>query len=93
MEVPMESGVQLDLGKGPSKVGPMSQPRRYHRSHVTHTGSYLRSMALSEPTLIWAAKVDLYPHIGGTVSYQARYIGICMGTRQLNSGSRRIFEK
>ena len=61
-------------GRGPSKVGLMSQPRGYHQSHVIHTGSYSCSMALSEPTLIWVAKVNLYPHVGGTGSYQARKV-------------------
>ena len=37
----MEKGVQLRLGEGPLR-DPMSQHRRYHRSHVTHAGSYLR---------------------------------------------------
>ena len=39
--VPMESGVQLALRGGPSR-GPISQPRGYHRSRVTHAGSYMR---------------------------------------------------
>ena len=39
--VPMEKGVQLGLGEGPSR-GPISQPHGYHQSRVTHTGSYLR---------------------------------------------------
>ena len=43
--VPIERGVQLGLGKGPIKSGsPMSQPRGYHRSRVTHTGSYLANV-------------------------------------------------
>ena len=45
VEFPMESGVQLGLGEGPiKKVGPMSQPRGYHQSHVTHAGSYMHTM-------------------------------------------------
>ena len=39
--LPMEKGVQLGLGAGPSR-GPMSQPRRYHRYHVIYAGAYLR---------------------------------------------------
>ena len=29
---------------GPSKVGPMFQPREYHRSRVTHAGSYFHTV-------------------------------------------------
>ena len=36
---------------------------------VTHAGSYL--CALSEPTLLWAAKGVLYLHVGGTVTHRA----------------------
>ena len=43
-EVPMFKGVQPGLGEGPIKVGPMSQPRGYHRSCVIHAGSYLPTM-------------------------------------------------
>ena len=41
--VPMEKGVKLGLVEGPSR-GPMFQPRRYHRSRVTHAGSYLHTV-------------------------------------------------
>ena len=44
MEVPTGLGVQLGLGDGPiNKVVPMSQPRGYHRSRVTHADSYLHT--------------------------------------------------
>ena len=71
VECPWDRVSNWVWGRGPSKVGPMSQHRGYLRSRVTHDGSYSHLMALSEPPLIWAAKVDLYPHIGGTVSNQA----------------------
>ena len=61
----MELGVQLGLGEWSiNTVGPMSQPRSTIdvASHLlTHICTF------SEPTLIWAAKADLYPHVGGTV--------------------------
>ena len=42
--VPMGSGIQLGAWRGgQSKAGPMSQPREYHWSRITHAGSYLRS--------------------------------------------------
>ena len=30
--LPMERGIQMGLGRGPSKVGPLSQPHGYHQS-------------------------------------------------------------
>ena len=47
-------------------MGPMSQPRGYHRSHVTHAGSYLH-------TTMWAfcSQLYLFPHIEGAVSHMA----------------------
>ena len=46
---------------------------RYHRYRVTHAESYLRTQhALSEPTLLYAAKGVLYPHVGGTVTHWAQ---------------------
>ena len=60
--VSMVRDVQLSLGRGPSKVGPMSQPRGYHRSLVTPAGSYLpKALTVAN----WAAKGELYPHVGG----------------------------
>ena len=38
MAMPMGSGVPTGLGEGPIRiVGPISQPRGYHRSRITHT--------------------------------------------------------
>ena len=46
---------------------------QYHRYRVTHAGSYLRTQcALSEPTLLLAAKGVLCPHVEGTVTHRAR---------------------
>ena len=65
----MEKGVQLGLGEGPIKwvqcpkpVGIIDPTSRT----LTHIN------ALSEPTLLWAAKGDLYPHVGGKGSHRAR---------------------
>ena len=44
VEVTMGSGVQLGPGEGPiGEEGPMSQPRGYHRSRVTHADSNSRT--------------------------------------------------
>ena len=66
--VPMGLGVQPGLGVMPIKSGSNVPTLRYHRYRVTHAGSYSRTFALSEPTLLWTAKGDLIPHIGGVVS-------------------------
>ena len=59
-------------GRGPSikwvqcpNPGIPSIPRHACWNVLTHIS------ALSAPTLIWAAKADLYPLVGGTVSCQA----------------------
>ena len=66
MELPMESGGPIGPRGGTHQdCGSNIPTPRYHRYHVTHAGSYLHTYcALSEPTLIWAAKGVLYPHVG-----------------------------
>ena len=72
VEMPMGLGVPMDQGEGPIGIaGPISQPRGTIDT-VTHAGSYL--CALSEPTLLWAAKGVLYLHVGGTVTHQAQKV-------------------
>ena len=69
---PWEGAIQLGQGEGPiGIVGPISQPcgptaPRHSRWNVL---AHLR--ALSEPTLLWAAKGVLYPHVGGTETHRA----------------------
>ena len=75
---PWDRAFQLGRGEGPiGIVGPISQPRGTIDT-ASHAGSYLCTQrAFSEPTLISAAKGLLYPHVGGTVTHQARYYGRC----------------
>ena len=44
IECPWKRASNWARGRGPTKVGPMSQPRRYHRSRVVHAGSYLHTV-------------------------------------------------
>ena len=68
----MERAVQLGLGEGPIKWAQCSNsagtigPRHRHWLVLVH---YVRFLL---PTLLWAAKGDLIPHIGGAESHQAR---------------------
>ena len=69
----MESGVQLGLGRGPVKSGPnVPTPR------VPSIPRHARWLILAHcvfvlyPTLLWAAKGDLFPHIEGAESHRAR---------------------
>ena len=71
VELPMKSGVQLGLGEGSIKSGSnvptpwVPSVPRHARWHVlTHY------CVFSEPTLLQAAKGDLFPHIGGAVSHR-----------------------
>ena len=41
------------------------------------------SFALSDPTLIKAAKGVLYPHVRGTVTHRAHVVRVCEGTNDL----------
>ena len=62
----MGRGVQLDLGEGPIKKGvqcPNSAGTIDPGSRtLTHTNA---RCALLKPALLWAAKGDLFLHIGG----------------------------
>ena len=62
---------QLGLWEGPiNKVGPISQPRGYHRYRVTHAGSYSRFLT----NFSLGSWGDLFPHVRGAVSHHARGI-------------------
>ena len=50
-------------GIRPIKCGSIVPTPRYHRYRVTQADPYSRTNALSEPTLLWAAKGDLIPHV------------------------------
>ena len=51
---------------------------RYHRYRVTHAGSYCHTvMCFLQPTLFWAAKGDLVPHVGGAVSHRDHSRRLC----------------
>ena len=73
MEMPMGSGVPTGPRGGTHRDRGSNIPtQRYQRHRVTHAGSYLRTQsALSEPTLLWAAKGVLCPHVRGTETHQA----------------------
>ena len=74
MECPWNRASDWAWGRSPIKSGSnVPNPRWYHRYRVTHAGSYSRTQhAFSEPTLLYAAKGVLYPHVGGTVTHQAQ---------------------
>ena len=56
---PWDRAFQLGQGEGPiGVVGSISQPR----GTIDTASLTLYQRALSEPTLIWAAKGDLHPH-------------------------------
>ena len=68
--VPMEKGVQLGQGEGLDPGGGahpngsnIPTPRV---PSVTHTDTYMR-ISVYVPNLIWAAKGELYPHVGGNI--------------------------
>ena len=68
----MESSVQLVLGEGTiNKVSPMSQPCGTI-DIVSCTLVPTHAHGAFRPTLLWAAKGDLIPHVGGVVSHRAR---------------------
>ena len=72
VELLRESSVQLGLGEGPiDKVGPMSQPRGTIDT-ASRTLVPTNARGVLGPTLLWAAKGDLIPHIGGVGSHRAR---------------------
>ena len=71
----MEKDVQLGLGRAPQGVqcpnptgtiGPVSRM-------LAHTCA----KCFLSPTLLWVAKGDLYPHIGGAGSHRARIALTC----------------
>ena len=67
----MESGVQLGLGEGPiNEMGPLSQPCGPIDT-ASRTLAPSKAQGVFGPTLLWAAKGDLIPHIGGVVSHRA----------------------
>ena len=58
----MGSGVPTEPRGGSHRDRGSNIPApRYHLYCITHTDSYKRAWALSEPTLIQAAKGDLHP--------------------------------
>ena len=68
--VPMGSGVQLGLGEGPIKVGPISQPRGIIDTRHSRWTVLAHLCAFSDPTLLKSAKGVLFPHVGGTVTHR-----------------------
>ena len=73
MKMPMGSGVPTRPRGGTHRAHGSNIPT--HRYRVTHAGSYSHIQhVFSEPTLLWAAKGVLYPHVGGTVIQRAQRI-------------------
>ena len=62
--MPMERAFQLGQGEGPiGIVGPISQPRgTIDTASLTLERTNALVVLFSEPTLIWAAKGDQFPH-------------------------------
>ena len=72
----MVRAFQLGQGEGPIGIaGPISQPRGTMAPRHARRNVLAHSYALSEPTLIWAAKGVLLPHVGGRVTHQAHSEG------------------
>ena len=69
VEMPMGLGVPTVLRGGTHRARGSNIPTtRHQRYHITHAGPYC---ACSDPTLIWAAKGVLLPHVGGIVTHRA----------------------
>ena len=75
---PWEGAIQLGQGEGPiGIVGPISQPRGTKAPRHSRWNVLVHLRALSEPTLLWAAKGVLCPHVGGTVTHRAHSEECC----------------
>ena len=72
--MPMEPSGPAGPGAGAHQFSGSNVPTPwYHRYHVTHAESNLRThRALSEPTFRYASKGVLYHDVGGTVTHQVR---------------------
>ena len=73
MECPWKGGVQLSLGEGPSKVGPMSQPRG---TINTVSRTLIRTNArVRFPNQLYSRqlRVTIYR---GAVSHRARVVSV-----------------
>ena len=69
---PWDRAFQLGQGEGPiGLVGPISNPAVPTAPRHSRWNVLVHLHALSGPTLLWAAKGVLCPHVGGTVTHRA----------------------
>ena len=72
MECPWDRANNWAWERGPSKSGSnFPTPRVPSVPHHVRWFILAHCVCFLSPTLLWAAKDDLFPHIGGAVSHQA----------------------